>query len=166
MAARRLIERSLTERRVKGERAFALTEFRLPVVRGLAAALLLVGLAACSSDENADTATTETDPPVPTAFATVAPSTTVAPTTTIDPNAPTTPPVTDAAGGVVTTVAGGTLPPPGVCVPGTYTIDETDTSRLRVAEKFDVTVEALDAANANTAGYGGFFVGLEIVIPC
>src|SRR6188472_3762308 len=107
----------------------------------MVAIVALVGLGACSSDDNA---TLETDAPVTTPFATIAPSTTAAPTTTIDPDAPTSPPLTDAAGGVVTTVAGGTLPPPGVCVPGTYEIDATDTSRLRVAEKFDVTVEALD----------------------
>ena len=35
-----------------------------------------------------------------------------------------------------------------------------------MAEKFDVTVEALDAANAGTAGYSGFYPGLKIVIPC
>jgi len=51
------------------------------------------------------------------------------------------------------------------CGPGSYTILETDTTRLGVAEKFDVTVEALDAANANTQGYSAFFPGLEIVIP-
>jgi len=122
------------------------------------------GLAGCGSDEPEASDTTDT--PVATPFVTVAPSTTVAPTTTLDPDAPTTPPPTDAAGGVVTTVAGGTLPPPDQCVPGKYTIDASDTSRLRVAEKFDVTVEALDAANANTSGYSGFFAGLEIVIPC
>ena len=49
---------------------------------------------------------------------------------------------------------------------GTYTIEAGDTTRLKVAEKFDVTVEALDAANAGTAGYGGFYPGLKIVIPC
>ena len=51
------------------------------------------------------------------------------------------------------------------CAPGTYTILATDTTRGGVADKFDVTVQALDAANANTAGYSAFFPGLEIVIP-
>ena len=37
---------------------------------------------------------------------------------------------------------------------------------MKVAEKFDVTVEALDAANANTNGYSSFYPGLKIVIPC
>ena len=51
------------------------------------------------------------------------------------------------------------------CAPGSYTIEAGDTTRIGVAEKFDVTVEALDAANAGTSGYGAFFPGLEIVIP-
>jgi LysM repeat protein len=52
------------------------------------------------------------------------------------------------------------------CEEGSYTITADDTTRLKVAEKFDVTVEALDAANANTSGYSGFYPGLQIVIPC
>lgn len=51
------------------------------------------------------------------------------------------------------------------CAPGSYTIEEGDTTRTRVADKFDVTVEALDAANAGTPGYNAFYPGLEIVIP-
>jgi LysM repeat protein len=51
------------------------------------------------------------------------------------------------------------------CAPGSYTIEEGDTTRTRVAEKFDVTVDALDAANAATSGYSAFYPGLEIVIP-
>ena len=47
----------------------------------------------------------------------------------------------------------------------TYVILAEDTSRVRVANKFDVTVEQLDAANANTPGYGAFYAGLEIIIP-
>jgi LysM repeat protein len=50
------------------------------------------------------------------------------------------------------------------CAPGTYTIVEGDYLG-KVAGKFDVTVEALNAANVNTSGYSAFFVGLEIVIP-
>jgi len=61
---------------------------------------------------------------------------------------------------------GETVPDPGTgCEAGSYTIEEGDTSRVKVAEKFDVTVEAMDAANANTDGYSAFFPGLEIVIP-
>ena len=51
------------------------------------------------------------------------------------------------------------------CPPGSYTILATDTSRAKVANSFDVTVEALDAANANTARYSSFAPGLVIVIP-
>jgi LysM repeat protein len=50
------------------------------------------------------------------------------------------------------------------CDQGTYTVAEGDFLG-KVASKFDVTVEALNAANANTAGYSSFYVGLEIVIP-
>lgn len=67
----------------------------------------------------------------------------------------------DAGGG-----ATDTIPDAGDnCAPGSYTIAETDTTRTKVAEKFDVTVEALDAANAGTPGYSAFYPGLEIVIP-
>ncbi len=50
------------------------------------------------------------------------------------------------------------------CAQGTYTIADGDFPN-RVAEKFDVTVDALNAANAGTPGYGAFIVGVEIVIP-
>lgn len=61
---------------------------------------------------------------------------------------------------------GNTIPDAGDnCAPGKYTIKDTDTSRAKVAKAFDVTVEALDAANANTPGYSSFYPGLEIVIP-
>ena len=59
-----------------------------------------------------------------------------------------------------------TLPGSDTCTEGTYTITENDTSRLSVAEQFDVTVDQLDAANAGTPGYASFYPGLEIVIPC
>ncbi len=49
---------------------------------------------------------------------------------------------------------------------GHYTIQETDTTRVGVAERLNVTVQQLDEANANTPGYGGFFPGLEILVPC
>lgn len=51
------------------------------------------------------------------------------------------------------------------CTPGSYTIVATDNTRQKVADRFDVTVEALDAANAGTPGYGSFYAGLQIVIP-
>ncbi len=50
------------------------------------------------------------------------------------------------------------------CAPGKYTIVDGDYLG-KVAGKFDVTVDALNAANVNTAGYASFYVGLEIVIP-
>lgn len=53
----------------------------------------------------------------------------------------------------------------GNCEAGSYTIEAGDTSRFRVANKFDVTVEAMDAANASTNGYDAFYPGLKIVIP-
>jgi LysM repeat protein len=49
--------------------------------------------------------------------------------------------------------------------PQTYVIQQGDTSRMKVASRFGVTVEALDAANAATPGYSSFFPGLEIIIP-
>jgi LysM repeat protein len=50
------------------------------------------------------------------------------------------------------------------CGPGSYTIVEGDFEG-KVATAFDVTVDALRAANANTQNYGAFYPGLEIVIP-
>jgi hypothetical protein len=35
-----------------------------------------------------------------------------------------------------------------------------------VARKLDTTVDKLDAVNADTAGYGGFILGLTINVPC
>ena len=62
--------------------------------------------------------------------------------------------------------AGEAIEDPGSnCEAGSYTIEEGDTSRTKVAEKFDVTVEDMDAANASTPGYSSFYPGLEIVIP-
>ncbi len=50
------------------------------------------------------------------------------------------------------------------CSQGTYTLVDGDYPGA-VASKFDVTVDALNAANVNTSGYSAFYVGLEIVIP-
>ncbi|MFT4772886.1 MAG: LysM repeat protein [Candidatus Azotimanducaceae bacterium] len=61
---------------------------------------------------------------------------------------------------------GETIPDSGSnCPAGQYTIEASDTARTMVAEKFDVTVDALDAANAGTSGYSAFYPGLKIVIP-
>jgi LysM repeat protein len=63
------------------------------------------------------------------------------------------------------TTPAATIPDAGDnCDQGTYTIVANDVPS-KVANKFDVTVEALAAANSGTAGYGSFYVGLEIVIP-
>jgi hypothetical protein len=48
---------------------------------------------------------------------------------------------------------------------GTYTVAEGD-YKLLVADKLNTTVDALDAANADTDGYGAFYVGLKLNVPC
>ena len=63
-------------------------------------------------------------------------------------------------GVVTTTIAGGG----DNCGAGSHTIVEGDVP-YKVAQKYDVTVEQLAAANVNTAGYSSFYVGLVIVIP-
>jgi len=50
------------------------------------------------------------------------------------------------------------------CPAGSYTIVAGDYIG-KVAGNFDVTVEALNAANASTSGYSSFYPGLVIVIP-
>lgn len=55
---------------------------------------------------------------------------------------------------------------PDGSVQPTYVIEAGDTTRAKVADKFDTTVAALDAVNANTTGYGAFYAGLEILVPC
>ncbi|MEO1057029.1 MAG: LysM peptidoglycan-binding domain-containing protein [Actinomycetota bacterium] len=51
------------------------------------------------------------------------------------------------------------------CAVREYAIEAGDTSRLAVANKFNISVDALDAANAATSGYNAFYPGLLIVIP-
>ncbi len=63
--------------------------------------------------------------------------------------------------GDTTTVAGGG----DNCTAGSYTITADDTTRIKVADKFNVTVDQLDAANSGTNGYSAFYPGLKIVIP-
>ncbi len=66
---------------------------------------------------------------------------------------------------VVTTAPAGTIPDAGDnCDQGDYTIVEGDYEG-KVATNFDVTVEALRAANASTPNYSSFYPGLVIVIP-
>jgi len=50
------------------------------------------------------------------------------------------------------------------CEAGSYTVVSGDFEQ-RVADNFDVTLEALRAANATTDGYSTFFVGLMVIIP-
>ena len=52
----------------------------------------------------------------------------------------------------------------GPCVEGTYTIQKGDIP-INVAKKFDLTVDQLNAANANTKGYKAFAIGAKIIIP-
>ena len=80
----------------------------------------------------------------------ITPSATVPPETTL----PATPSET------TTTLAGGA----SNCAQGSYTIVEGDLPGT-VAQKFDVTVDQLNAANANTKGYTNFIVGVKIIIP-
>jgi LysM repeat protein len=84
--------------------------------------------------------------------------------TTAAPGTETTEAPTEAT--TATTDAPDTTTTTSDCTPGSYTIDASDTSRQKVADKFDVSVAALDAANGNTNGYSSFYAGLKIVIPC
>ena len=63
-------------------------------------------------------------------------------------------------GVTTTTIAGGG----DNCQAGSYVIEDGDIPS-RVAEKFDVTLDQLNAANVNTNGYDAFIVGITIVIP-
>jgi LysM repeat protein len=67
---------------------------------------------------------------------------------------------TTPTGETTTTVAGGQ----STCAAGEYTIVEGDYLG-KVAKKLDTTVDALNAANANTAGYAAFYPGLKIKTP-
>jgi len=75
---------------------------------------------------------------------------------------------TDVDGGTATEEGetGEAIPEPegDACDAGSYTIAEGDFEG-RVADNFDITVDELRAANAQTTDYNVFYVGLEIVIP-
>lgn len=77
-----------------------------------------------------------------------------------EPGTVETPTGTTPTGEATTTIAGGQ----STCAPGEYTIVEGDFLG-RVATKLDTTVEALNAANANTQGYSAFYPGLKIKTP-
>lgn len=64
-----------------------------------------------------------------------------------------------------TSAPAGTIPDAGDnCAQGDYTIADGDYEG-KVATKFDVTVDALRAANTSTTNYSSFYPGLVIVIP-
>ncbi|MET0911467.1 MAG: LysM peptidoglycan-binding domain-containing protein [Ilumatobacteraceae bacterium] len=73
---------------------------------------------------------------------------------------------TTGGGAAATTTAPAvTIPDAGDnCGEGEYTIVDGDYEG-KVAANFDVTVDALRAANASTSGYSAFYPGLTIVIP-
>jgi LysM repeat protein len=71
---------------------------------------------------------------------------------------------TTADGSEIGTVPGTGDPAADRCSTGTYTVEAGDYP-IGVAQKFDVTIEALNAANASTPGYSTFYPSLEIVIP-
>jgi LysM repeat protein len=95
-----------------------------------------------------------------------------APASTAPGGTATTAPGSSSGSGTTTaTTTGGATTAPGSTTaggqcPGKYKITAEDTSRIKVAQKFGITVEALDAANSATSGYNAFYPGLEIVIPC
>jgi LysM repeat protein len=73
----------------------------------------------------------------------------------------------DAATGetVAEEVAGDTIPEAGDnCGEGTHTVADGDYP-LKVAEQYDVTVDALDAANVTNPAYSQWIPGQTIVIP-
>jgi len=51
------------------------------------------------------------------------------------------------------------------CLEGIYVLVSGDMP-FRVAERFGVTLDALNFANRNTSGYGAFVVGTRVRIPC
>jgi LysM repeat protein len=51
------------------------------------------------------------------------------------------------------------------CLEGIYVLQSGDMP-IRIAERFGVTLDALNYANRNTSGYGAFIVGTRVRIPC
>ncbi len=80
-----------------------------------------------------------------------------APTTTVAPGTD-----TPTASAATTTTAAADA---NGCTTGSYVILDGDLPG-RVAKKFDVTLDQLNVANANTKGYANFIVGVTLVIPC
>jgi LysM repeat protein len=72
---------------------------------------------------------------------------------------------TDEASAVDSSAPADTIPAAGDnCGEGSHTVVAGDYP-LKVAEQYDVTIEALDAANANNPAYGQFAPGQTIIIP-
>jgi LysM repeat protein len=95
---------------------------------------------------------------VPDGPAVLVPIGTVAPDPSTDTTPGSTPGTDDSATGTSAAVDNGVG-----C--GTYTVVEGDYLG-RVATKLNTTVEKLDTANDDTDGYGAFYIGLVINVPC
>lgn len=81
------------------------------------------------------------------------------------PTTPSTVPLPTSTTGPSVTPPGQTIPPGGVTTEVTeYTIKDGDYPS-KVAAHFGITLDALQLANADTAGYSAFYVGLKIKIP-
>lgn len=64
----------------------------------------------------------------------------------------------------VSTATTVTLVESGICIDGSYILQEGDTPH-DLAVKFDLSVEALAFANVGTPGYDAFIVGTRVLIP-
>lgn len=81
------------------------------------------------------------------------------------PTTPSTVPLPTSTTVAGVTVPGETTPPGGVTTEITeYTVKDGDYPS-KVADRFGITLDALQLANADTANYSMFYVGLKIKIP-
>lgn len=64
----------------------------------------------------------------------------------------------------VTTLPGPGQPGQQTIEPTQYTVQSGDVP-FTVAKRYGITLDALNLANVDTAGYSAFFVGLKIIIP-
>ncbi len=106
-------------------------------------------------------ATVPDGPAVLVPVGTVAPD----PSTAPDPSAATTPGTGNPTPGTDNSATGTSAAVNNGVGCGTYTVVEGDYLG-RVATKLSTTVEKLNAANKNTDGYGAFYIGLVINVPC
>ena len=86
-------------------------------------------------------------------------------TVALDPSAATTPGTGNPTPGTDNSATGTSAAVNNGVGCGTYTVVEGDYLG-RVATKLSTTVEKLNAANKNTDGYGAFYIGLVINVPC